>query len=95
MYCLMLRPVPSDVRAKLASIIRKPSVYAGKNEPTAVYDAFVRRLSIEKPPFVLFLACFSKISPNFMGFPLISARIFPISQTTAGASYRHSRAEAC
>jgi len=29
---------------------------------------FVWRLSIEKPRFVLFLACFSKISANFLGF---------------------------
>jgi hypothetical protein len=29
----------SDAVKNLASIIRNPSVYAGKNDPTAVYDA--------------------------------------------------------
>jgi hypothetical protein len=41
-------PVPSDARAKLASIVRKPSVYAGKNEPTAVYDAALCRVCQSK-----------------------------------------------
>jgi hypothetical protein len=70
MSCLTLHPVPSDARAKLASIVRKPSVYAGKNEPTAVYDA---ALSSVCQPKNRDLFCFWLVFPRFS---LISS-VFP------------------
>jgi hypothetical protein len=62
MSCLTLHPVPSDARAELASIVRKPSVYAGKNEPTAVYDAALSSVCQSKNRH---LFCFWLVFPRF------------------------------
>src|SRR5271154_5502999 len=63
MSCLTLHPVPSDARAELASIVRKPSVYAGKNDPPPftmrLCPAFVNGKTAICSVFGLFLHDFS------------------------------------
>src|SRR5271154_1684164 len=88
MSCLMLHPVPSDARAKLASIVRKPSVYAGKNEPTAVYDAALSGVCQSKNRH---LFCFWLVFPRFSLISWVFAR-FRI-RTMAAASSGCSPAE--
>ena len=66
----------SDARRERASIIRKPSVYAGENEPTAVYDAALSSVCQSKnrelfcfwlvlPTFCLILSAFPRFQPCF------------------------------
>jgi hypothetical protein len=73
---------------KLASISRKPSVYAGENEPTAVYDAALSCVCQSKNRHLFrFRRVFPRIVPISRAFP----RFMHITATecyVAGAAFK-------